>query len=143
VLIEPRAQRLALQELQREERDPILIRRRVVNDDDVAVRELCGGAGLDQEAAHDLGVARQLGEDPLHHHLAIENGVARDVDAAHPALAEEPKDLVVADDRRICHGRWSRSPAPPWDHRSIYACTPQEVNPNSPIPIRRGAALQV
>ena len=69
----------------------------VVDGDDVRVVERAGRLGLVLEAAQPLGVLGEVGVDDLERHIAREPLVARAVDLAHAALAEERDDLVRPD----------------------------------------------
>ena len=95
-LAQPRAHRLALEQLRHHE-EPIALLAGVVDRDDVGVRERRHRLRLGLEAGERVGVIGEvLGQD-LDRHVALEAGVAGAVDLPHPAGAERRDDLVRAE----------------------------------------------
>ena len=95
-LAQPRAHRLALEELRHHE-EPIALLAGVVDRDDVGVRERRHRLRLGLEAGERVGVIGEvLGQD-LDRHVALEAGIAGAVDLPHPAGAERRDDLVRAE----------------------------------------------
>ncbi len=98
-----RGQRLAAQHLHRDEHRAGVLVVRIVDDaalvhgDDAGVLDLRGGTRLAQEALHDLAVGQVLGAQDLERDVAIEAGVAREVDHAVAAPADDAVDDVLAD----------------------------------------------
>ncbi len=66
-----------------------------VERDDVRVRQLGGRLGLAAEAVVDLGRAG-FGLDDLDGDFPVEREIARQIDGAHPASAQEPDETVLA-----------------------------------------------
>ena len=93
------AERLAGDVLHRDERLS-LVCPDVVDGDDVRMLEARGDLRLANEALADLGVvdAQQLDRDE-----AIDRGIEREIEHAHPAMAETVPNLITADGRRLCH----------------------------------------
>ena len=69
----------------------------VVDDEDVGVVELGGGAGFLLEAREAFGIGGEARVDDLDRDFAPEPRVARPVDLAHAARAERREDLVGAE----------------------------------------------
>ena len=84
----------------------------VVDPDDVLVGDLGGQKQFLLEAVNDGLVAGQVGPDDFQRHHAIQFAVARFVDRAHPAFAEDLQDFVaLAENRaRLQHGRIALGP---------------------------------
>ena len=88
---------------------------RVVDRDDVGMVQCAGGLGFVLETPQSLRVLREVGVDDLERHFAREPLVARAIDLAHAALAEEGEHLVRADAsargeaRRAAHRLSSRA----------------------------------
>ena len=61
------------------------------------VADLVDRFRLGHEARYHLRIARQLGVDRLHRHLAPDDRVLGQKDHAHPSLAKFGRDRVVAD----------------------------------------------
>src|SRR5581483_4932727 len=105
-LLEHLADRAAPDELEDDEEPaPVLARR--VDARHVRVRDGRGGAALADEAAARFLARERAGEEDLEGD-GSPRGVARLVDGAHAALAEEPDDLVAADARSRCEPRRHR-----------------------------------
>ena len=81
-------------ELHRNEVDPVF-GGDVVDGDDAGVVQRRRGLGFTGETAPPLGVADRLGAQGLDRHKAVQMGVARLVDNAHPSPANPGEDLVV------------------------------------------------
>ena len=92
---QPRAHRLALEQLRHGVRDPAVVAE-VEDGQDVRVRERGDRLGLPLEALQGGRVPRQVGRQDLQRHVAVELRVARPVDLAHAADAERREDLVGA-----------------------------------------------
>ncbi len=107
--LEPRPQRLALDVLHGDE-GLRAHQAGVVDGNDVRVRELGKRLGLALQPARAL--VRGAHAHQLQGDLAIELGIVRGVDDAHPALAQGPLDLVAAY-------------AVPGDERSVTALWPR------------------
>ena len=112
---EPRAQRLALDERHRVERQAVRVARREHRDD---VRVLQRGDRLDLALEPlDADALRELGRQHLHHDLALESRLLGHEDLRHAAAAEFALDGVAAAQGRLelvaqlSHGGrgWSRS----------------------------------
>ena len=56
-----------------------------------------GQPGFAQEPLRGLGVGVAGQRELLQGHLALEVGLAREIDGRHPAAADDPEDLVVPD----------------------------------------------
>ena len=69
----------------------------IVDGDDVAVRQLTGGAGLAEEPFAELGVALDGRADDLEGDFAFEQRVLGAIDDTHPSLPDFFEDLVAAD----------------------------------------------
>src|SRR5438094_306789 len=67
-----------------------------IDGDDVGVVELGGGLGLLLEAAHHLIVLGDIGREHLDRDLPLEREIVRQEHGAHPALAQQPLDPVLA-----------------------------------------------
>ena len=93
-LADPLAQRLALEQLHRDEVLPLVLVDRV-DRADAGVVEGRGGAGLALEALERGGVPGHLGRQELERDVAAEGGVLGLVDDAHPTAAELRGDAVV------------------------------------------------
>jgi len=96
--LEDLLQRAALEQLHRDVGDA-LVHADVVDGDDVGVVEAAGRARLAQEAlahlVHDVG--RQVGQQRLDGHLALDERVDRPVHGAHRAAPELTEDPVTAE----------------------------------------------
>jgi hypothetical protein len=106
-------QRLAVDELHRDERSPVR-RADLVDRADVRMVERRGGARLSQEAGLVGGVRIGTGVDELDGDQAVQTLVVGPVDHAHAAGAEAGLDPVVAE-RLANHGafcNWPLLPAP-------------------------------
>ena len=90
---EPRAQRLAFEEL-RDDVRRTFERTELVDRRDVGVVEPAGGLGFLLEPAQAFGVQRERRGQHLDRDVALQALVARAVDLAHPSGAEEAEDLV-------------------------------------------------
>ena len=66
----------------------------VVDAHDVRVVQAGGGLGLAAEALHEVGVARVLGKEHLHRHLAVEQKVPGTEHLGHATPADAVDDLV-------------------------------------------------
>ena len=99
-------ERLAFDELHREEVDPIRLLDRI-DRHDVRVVESGDGACLALEAREPLGIAGHVGREHLEGDVAREPGVASPIDLAHAASAERGRDLIRTQSRSRCqrHGR--------------------------------------
>ena len=84
---------LALEQLRDDVRLPVG-RADVVNAQDVGMRELARGLGLDLEAAEPLRIGGEAGGQGLDRHLAAEPRIASAIDLAHPAGADWRDDFV-------------------------------------------------
>jgi membrane dipeptidase len=62
----------------------------------VGIGHLAGQPDLGAEAAHEVLLAGQLGTQDLQRHRLVQHAVARLVDGAHPAAAQQAQDLVAA-----------------------------------------------
>src|SRR5205814_2163636 len=91
------AQRLAIDQLHRAERDAVggaeLERAR-----DVSMRHAAGELDLVPEPRERVG-RREFGTDHLERDLLVELAVARAIHRAHPAGAEQREDVVAAGER--------------------------------------------
>ena len=85
----------ALEKLHRQKRQALFLAE-VVNGDDVAVRQLRGGARLAEEAIPQLGLRMELRGNDLDRNDPGEQGIERLVDGPHAALAEQLGDFVSA-----------------------------------------------
>src|SRR5271157_2139782 len=96
------------------ENDALADPRRRVGGDDVGVMELRRGADLAEEPLdHPLAVQKVRADD-LEDLLPPHHPVLGQVDDAHAATSQFPKDLVVGmlgQPRRQCTGRWRRGRA--------------------------------
>ena len=92
-VLQPLAERLALQQLHRRV-DGALLAAEVVDGEDVRVREGGDRLRLALEAPERVGILGEVPRQDLDRHLALELRVARAEDDAHPALAELRDDLV-------------------------------------------------
>src|SRR6185369_12179353 len=63
--------------------------------DDVLVADARGALGLLHEAAHEIGPAREIGEEDLERDLLLDDHVLGEVDEAHPPLAQLLQDAVA------------------------------------------------
>jgi len=72
--------------------------------DDVGVIERCDGLRLALEAGETLAVVGEVRRQRLDRHLALEARVAREVNLAHPAGAQQAEDLVGSDARSDFEG---------------------------------------
>ena len=90
------AQRLAFEQLGDDEGRAVVLPN-VVDGEDVRVVERAGGASLLLEACEALGVCRELRGQHFDRHVAPDLRVAREIDLAHPALAEQGADFVAAE----------------------------------------------
>ena len=94
-LVEPRAQRLPFQQLRYDERRPIM-RADVVDGDDAGSVEGGGGARLLLQPRHPIGIAREQRRQDLDRDVAVQPRIARLVDLAHAAGAQQRQDFVGA-----------------------------------------------
>ena len=90
------AEGFALQKL-RDDEGAAFVRADVVDDEDVGVIELGGGAGFLLEAREAVGIRGEAGVNDLDGDVAPESRVPRPVDLAHAAGAEGREDLVGAE----------------------------------------------
>ena len=107
-------ERLALEQLHRDERAAVVEAARVVDVDDVGALHARRGAGLAEEALDDDGGARELGREHLDGDPLAEREVLRLVDGGHAPAPDLARDLVLAEkngpdrDLRLvldgCHG---------------------------------------
>jgi hypothetical protein len=86
------AQRVALEELG-DGVDASVLAAEVVDREDVRMREGRDGERLALEARQRLGVVRHLRGENLDRDVALQLGIPRSVDLAHPARAERRDDL--------------------------------------------------
>src|SRR5262249_39975950 len=93
IAVEATAQRLALEKLGHHERHAV-VRREIVDREDVGMRERGDGARLPLEPFERRGVAGEIRGQDLDRHLAPEARIARPVDLAHSSRAERREDLV-------------------------------------------------
>jgi len=91
---------LTLQQLHRDEGRAVRVVAEVEDGHHVRVRHLRDGLRLALEALLQLGVVGDLRDHDLEGHVAVEHGVAGQVDLAHGALAEGADDVVLADPAR-------------------------------------------
>ena len=77
-----------LEQLHHQIREPGGRAHEVEDLDDVLVVDAVDGTGLVEEAAHDVGVVRELGQQKLDGHPAADRVVLGQEDGAHPAAAE-------------------------------------------------------
>ncbi len=91
------AERLALDELHRQEAEPVLLLEGAVEGDDAGVAQRGDRLRLALEALDLLGVRRHLGRQHLEGHAAVEPGVERQVDVAHAPRADRLEDAVRAE----------------------------------------------
>ena len=87
-----------------------------MNRNDVRVIDGGKGPGLLLESSEGFAIGRHLVRQNLESDLAVEMRVLRPIDLAHPTLAEEIQDLVVAQSlANHAHLAYSRSrlPEPP------------------------------
>jgi len=94
--IQPLAQGLALDVLQRHVGEAVVLAHRV-DGHDVGVVEAGGGAGLEEETVEGLLGADGGGMQHLERHLAAQLRVPRQVDLAHAAAVEQPQHPEVVD----------------------------------------------
>ena len=92
-------ERLALEELHRDERPAVLEAPRVVHLDDVGALHARGGARLAEEALDDDGGVRELGGEHLDGDALADVDVLRLVDGGHPPAPELARDPVLADEQ--------------------------------------------
>jgi hypothetical protein len=90
------AERLALDELHRQEAEPVRLLDRVQHHDP-GMAERGDGLGLALEALDLLGMGRHLRRQHLERDATIETRVEREVHLAHSARAERFEDLVRAE----------------------------------------------
>jgi len=95
-LLETCGQRLAVEELHHQELD-VSLAADIMNRADVRVVERGDRARFLLEAKTQVGIAGQRSRHHLDRHGAIETGVARFVDLAHPARPEGSHDFVGAE----------------------------------------------
>ena len=99
----------AREELHHQEQRAVGGAAEVGDGDDVRVGEAAGGLGLALEAARELVLAAELGQQDLDREIAAHHHVLGAVDGAHAADADAADDAVaLADDgadERIDHGR--------------------------------------
>ena len=93
---QPRAQRLALEQL-RHDVELVAVLARVEDRDDVGVRERRDRLGFGLEARQRVGVVDEVLRQHLDRDVALEPRIARAVHLAHPAGAERRQDLVRAE----------------------------------------------
>ena len=93
LLVDDVAQRLALDELHREE-DVTVVLALVVYGDDVGVAEAGGRPGLAAEALDEDVVGRESGSHDLEGDVALEACVQRHVDRGHASVCEVREDAV-------------------------------------------------
>ena len=98
------AERFALQKL-RDDEGASLVRPDVVDDEDVGVIELGGGAGFLLEAREAFGIRGEAGVDDLDRDVTAEPRVPRPVNLAHAARAERRQGSRRA--RGGCRGKAS------------------------------------
>ena len=87
--------------------------------DDVGVLQPRGGPRLALEAHAGVLVGQELGADGLERHQAVEDGVARLVDGAHGAAAEDALYLVLPDPRRDAPPARRRARRAPYDKGTV------------------------
>ncbi len=97
-LLDPRAQRLALEQLHDGDRQAV-DDRQLVNRQDARVRERGHRSRLGLEPAPHLGVGRDVRGHHLDRHVAIEPRVAGPIDLAHAARTDGLDDLVLREAR--------------------------------------------
>ena len=99
-----RVERLALDELHRQETDAVGFLGRV-DGDDVRVIEGGDGAGFAREAFEPRRIAGHVGRQHLERDVAAEPRIVRAIHLAHAACAERGDDLIRADagSRVQCH----------------------------------------
>jgi hypothetical protein len=102
------AQRVALEQLHYGEGRPALAPE-IVDREDARVRERRDRLRLALEAGERFGSLGQVRREHLHRHVAVELGVTRPVDLAHPAGAERRFDPVRSETvaGRQAHSRFS------------------------------------
>ena len=91
-------ERLAVDELERQERDAVDFFDRV-NGDDVGVVERRDRAGLTLEPLAPVGVARQLTGQDLEGDPALEAGVVGEVNLTHSPLSQQFYNSIVPEGR--------------------------------------------
>src|SRR5262249_7296863 len=91
----PLAQRLAVNELGRDEVDAFDLSN-LVNSDDVRVIEGGGRMRLLYKASHPAFIRREMRGEQLERDFASETRILREINLPHPARAEESEDLIVA-----------------------------------------------
>ena len=91
--LEPRAQRLALEELHHDV-ERLSLRREIVDAEDVRMVQRGHGLGLALESGQRVAVLREVLGQHLHRHETIQPGVLGLKDLAHPARTERREDLV-------------------------------------------------
>ena len=89
------AEALALEELHHEVGGAVGQVAEVRDVDDVRVADARRGLRFLQEAVEDLAILCQIGAEDLHGDLLVDHLVAREIDEAHPAFAEQLLDLVA------------------------------------------------
>ena len=102
---EPLLHGLALQEFHDQEGVTVAGFSNVVQRADVRMRERGDGLGFSLEPVAELRVIGDLGGEDLDRDRAIEAGVARLVDLAHPAGTERSQDFVRTEARAGCEGQ--------------------------------------
>ena len=79
----------------------------VVHGDDVGVGQVGGGLGLATEALDEVRIGRELGEQHLDGHQAVEQQVARQEDVGHAAASDALLNFVAVVEYRplavVCH----------------------------------------
>ena len=95
-LAEPRRERFALEELGDDVRAPV-VRADVEHSDDIGVVEPADGLSFSGESPKTIFVRSEGGGEDLQRHVATEPGIARAIDFAHTAGADESHDLVRSD----------------------------------------------
>ena len=119
--VEPRPQRLALQQLEYHVRGPIL-GAYVVDRQDAGMIESSDGPSLLLEAPQAIGAGLAIGGDHFDGYVTAETGIARAIDLSHASSPEGTDDLVRAQtaSRSEQHGARLRPDcAPEGRHRPL------------------------
>ena len=107
-VLDPRRERLPLEELHDDERVPLVFT--VVEEgDDVAVLKAGDGAGFTIEPGAAVRVVREVGQHHFDGHFPFEHRIACAIKRTHPAARDALEDLVPPDGSGDIHAFTGRS----------------------------------